>query len=130
MGSSIRHMRIRIAVLCVLCAALLLAQNVPTDWINSPEAYFSTASERAEWFRLTTDEQRTAFKQRYWAMRGERFKAVILDRIRKADAKFSIKDGPIGSLTAQGMVYIVFGPPAFVTTTGGGGVIRPTVSAD
>ncbi len=112
----------------------VLAQERAIDWINSPEAYFATGAERVEWFRLTSDAQRETFQRRYWLMRDptpnterNEFKEVILDRIRKADAKFSIQDGPKGSLTAQGMVYIVFGPPAFIRTTPGGGVLRPTV---
>jgi GWxTD domain-containing protein len=118
-------------------AALLiaaLAQESRIDWINSPEAYFATPGERAEWFRLTDDAQRDTLEKRYWLMRDptpgtekNEFKEVILDRIRKADARFSIQDGPQGSLTAQGMVYIVFGPPASIRTTPGGGVLRPIV---
>jgi len=107
-----------------------VAHEDATDWINSPEASFATASERAEWFRLATDVQRAAFIKRYWLMRDptpntekNEFKEVILDRIRKADAKFSIKDGAIGSFTAQGQVYVVFGPPAFVRNATGGGVL-------
>lgn len=125
-------MRISIALLAVALAGSAAAQDI--EWINSPEAYFATSGERADWFRLTTDAQREAFQNRYWLMRDptsnsekNEFKEVILDRIRKADGKFSIKDGPKGSLTAQGMVYIVFGPPAFVRNSPGGGVLRPTV---
>lgn len=120
------------ALLIVSLAAL--AQESRIDWINSPEAYFATPSERAEWFRLKSDAQRDTFQTRYWLMRDptpdtekNEFKEVILDRIRKAEAKFTIQDGPKGSLTAQGMVYIVFGPPAFIRTTPGGGVLRPIV---
>jgi GWxTD domain-containing protein len=125
-------MRISIALIALALASHATAPDI--DWINSPEAYFATAGERAEWFRLTTDAQRDVFQKRFWLMRDptpntekNEFKEVILDRIRKADGKFSIKDGPQGSLTAQGMVYIVFGPPAFIRTAPGGGVLRPTI---
>jgi GWxTD domain-containing protein len=114
----------------LLLAATLVAQEPAIEWINSPEAYFATPNERAEWFRLKDESEREAFKKRYWLMRDptpdtpkNEFKDVILDRIRKADAKFSIKDGAVGSRTAQGLIYIVFGPPAFVRTATGGGVL-------
>lgn len=123
-------------ILAVLLMVSLtgVAQESSVDWINSPEAYFAMAAERAEWFRLADDAQRETFKKRYWLMRDptpgtekNEFKEVILDRIRKADAKFTIKNGAKGSMTAQGMVYTVFGPPAAIHTTPGGGVLRPTI---
>lgn len=93
------------------------------EWINSPEAYFATSRERAEWFRLRDAAQREAFQRRYWMMRDpspgtdqNEFRDVIVDRIRKADARFSIIGGLPGALTAQGMLYIVFGPPARIRT--------------
>lgn len=129
-------MTVMLGILLTLAFAAV-AQESSTEWINSPEAYFATPSERAEWFRLKDNAEREAFKKRYWLMRDptpgtekNEFKQVILDRIRKADAKFSIKDGAIGSRTAQGLVYIVLGPPAFVRTTPGGGVLPPNTLAE
>src|SRR5436309_15186153 len=123
-------MRLAAAVTALALVSSVFAQSAAIDWINSPEAYFATAEERAQWFRLKGDAEREAFKERYWLMRDptpetpkNEFKEVILDRIRKADAKFSIKDGASGSQTAQGMVYIVFGPPATIRTAPGGGVL-------
>ena len=99
------------------------AQNSSEDWIDSPEASFATSKEREEWFRLTSDPQRDAFINRYWQKRDptpptekNEFKDVILDRIRKADAKFTISGGAVGSRTAQGQVYIVLGPAARART--------------
>ena len=127
-------MRLAIVTLSMFVATSSLAQQPSTEWINGPEAYFATQEERAEWFRLTSDDDREAFQRRYWLLRNptpgasrNTFKEVILDRIRKADAKFSIKDGLPGSLTAQGTVYIVLGPPAFVRNDPGGGVLPPVV---
>lgn len=106
----------------VLVSAGVFAQKNDADWINSAEAYFATAKERAEWFRVNDQAQREVFKQRYWLMRDptpgtekNEFRDAILDRIRKADQKFSIDRGLVGSLTSQGMLYVVFGPPARVT---------------
>jgi GWxTD domain-containing protein len=123
-----------IAAVLLAVSLAVLAQERAIEWINSPEAYFATASERAAWFRLKDDAEREAFKKRYWLIRDptpdtprNEFMEVILDRIRKADAKFSIQDGAAGSETAQGLVYIVLGPPAIARTRPGGGVLAPTV---
>lgn len=110
------------AALAFLIAVTATAAESGADWINSAEAYFATAKERAEWFRINDQAQRDVFKQRYWLMRDptqgtetNEFRDGILERIRKADQKFSIDRGLIGSLTSQGMLYVVFGPPARVT---------------
>jgi GWxTD domain-containing protein len=127
-------MRLAAAVTTLALVSSVFAQSAAIDWINSPEAYFATTEERAAWFRLKDDEQREAFKKRYWLARDptpdtpkNEFKEVIFDRIRKADAKFSIKDGASGSETAQGTVYIVLGPPAAIRTAPGGGVLVPVI---
>ena len=95
----------------------------PVDWINSPEAAFVTAREREEWFRLSTETERDAFRRRYWLMRDptpatdeNEFRDAILDRVRKADTRFNINGGARGSETAQGRVFIILGPPARVRT--------------
>ena len=110
-----------LAALLLTTSAALPQESI--EWINSAEAYFATAAERSEWFRLANEAQRQAFKERYWRVRDptpdtakNEFKEVILDRIKKADAKFSIAGGLNGAETAQGLVYIVFGPPARVRT--------------
>src|SRR6266849_442652 len=127
-------MRFVLLTFSALVAVAGVVQQAAMEWINGPEAYFATQEERAEWFRLASDADREAFQKRYWLLRNptpaasrNAFKEVILDRIRKADAKFSIKDGPPGSRTAQGRVYLVFGPPAFARNEPGGGVLPPVV---
>jgi GWxTD domain-containing protein len=115
--------KLLLAILLFLAAVSAWPQDQRIDWINTPEAYFATPKEREEWFRLTTDAQRDTFIKRYWLMRDptpdtakNEFQDVVLDRIRKADARFTIKDGAVGSRTAQGQVFIVLGPPAQATT--------------
>ncbi len=93
------------------------------DWADSPEAYFLTAQERAEWKALDSRDSRAAFQQRYWLRRDpspgtekNEFKDVILGRIKIADERFRIEQTP-GSRTARGFVFIVFGSPARVRDT-------------
>ena len=56
-------------------AALLLAVNIGkfTRWADSPQGYFMTKSERAEWSRLTTEAGAAQFVDRVLAQRGEGF---------------------------------------------------------
>lgn len=88
------------------------------DWASSPEAYFLTAEERAEWKALSSRESRHDFQERYWLKRDpspgsekNEFKDLVLARIKTADARFKIQSTP-GSRTARGMVFIVLGTPA------------------
>lgn len=108
----------------ILVALLADAPTRSIEWINTPEAYFATAKEREEWFRIEDDDLREAFRRRYWLMRDptlaterNEFREIILDRIVKADQRFPFTGGLRGSETAQGLVFIVLGPPSRVRNT-------------
>jgi len=116
-------MKIPVLLFLVLTIASAVRADVDIEWINSAEAYFATSRERVEWFRLSDSSQREAFQRRYWLMRDpspgterNEFREVIADRIAKADRKFTITDGLRGSLTAQGTLYVTFGPPSKMKT--------------
>ncbi len=90
------------------------------DWADSPEAYFLTAEERAEWKTLDSRDSRGAFRDRYWLKRDptagtskNEFRDLVLARIKTADQRFGIEKTP-GSRTARGFVFVVFGSPARV----------------
>lgn len=111
------------AFLCLIVAPLLaVAQVIDTGggWIDTPEAYFVTGSETAEWATLRTDAEKQNFIERYWLRRDptpgtprNEFRELVQGRIMTADQKFSI-DKTKGSTTARGMVFILFGTPASV----------------
>lgn len=117
----------RIAVsltpLSLLFAGLLAARERGAgseDWASSPEAYFLTAEERAEWRKLDSRDSRHDFIERYWLKRDptpgtarNEFREMVLARIKTADAQFKIEKTP-GSATARGLVFIVLGSPARV----------------
>ena len=116
-------MKIPILLLLLLSIASAVTADVDIEWINSAEGYFATSREREEWFRLRDTSQREAFQRRYWLMRDpspgterNEFREVIADRIAKADQKFTITGGLTGSLTAQGTLYVIFGPPSKMKT--------------
>jgi GWxTD domain-containing protein len=107
----------------VVFLLLTLAASKPVqleDWASSPEAYFLTAEERAEWKALDSNISRDLFKERYWLKRDpspgsdkNEFKDLVFGRIKIADLRFKIQSTP-GSQTARGMVFIVLGSPARV----------------
>jgi GWxTD domain-containing protein len=88
------------------------------DWSKSPEAYFLTSEERQAWNGLRSDDARQQFRVTWWKRRDptpgtdrNEFQELVLGRIRRADAEFTIGKTP-GSRSAQGLVYIVLGPPS------------------
>lgn len=105
--------------------ALFLQPAAPAqdaeDWSSSPEAYFLTSEERAEWKTLDSRDSRQKFIERYWLKRDptpgterNEFRETVLARIKTADERFRIEKTP-GSRTARGFVFIVFGTPARFT---------------
>jgi GWxTD domain-containing protein len=99
-------------------ASLLAAPGDEEDWSASPEAYFLTAEERADWRSLDSRESRRLFQERYWLKRDpspgsekNEFHELVLARIKTADERFRIQKTP-GSRTARGKVFIVLGTPA------------------
>ena len=104
----------------VLLGAAAVPSPNPEDWSTSPEAYFLTAEERAEWKALDSRDTRERFIERYWLKRDPRlgtgkneFQETVLARIKTADQRFKIEKTP-GSRTARGLVFIVLGSPSRV----------------
>ncbi|HEY7574402.1 MAG TPA: GWxTD domain-containing protein [Thermoanaerobaculia bacterium] len=90
------------------------------DWANSPEAYFLTKAERADWKKLDSRESRESFKQAYWLKRDptpgtakNEFREGVAARIETAEKRWTIEGTP-GARTSRGRVFIVFGSPARV----------------
>ena len=110
-----------VPVLFLLVVAIAAVKEDPEDWANSPQAYFLTSEERAEWKKLDSRDSRAAFQERYWLKRDpspgsekNEFREMVLARIKTADSRFSIEKTP-GSRTARGLVFIVLGTPARIT---------------
>lgn len=86
------------------------------NWENSPQAYFITEAERAQWRAITTDDDAAAFVGRFVESRGgDAFVAEVAKRAEMADKYLSIGKTK-GSTTLRGKLVIVFGPPANVQT--------------
>jgi GWxTD domain-containing protein len=119
-GTLSRRGRAIAPVLLLLSLLAAAGREDPEDWANSPQAYFLTAEERAEWKKLDSRDSRAAFQERYWLKRDptpasekNEFREMVLARIKTADARFGIEKTP-GSRTARGLVFIVLGTPARV----------------
>ncbi len=86
------------------------------DWDRSPEAYFLTPAERAEWKKLTTDAEAEKFIALYWAKRGgDPFKAEVSRRIAAADQQFKLARYTRGSDSVRGRLFVTLGPPSRVS---------------
>ena len=85
------------------------------QWGNSTDLeLLGTADEKHEWGRLTTDEDRQAFVDRFWERHGANgFRAEFNRRVAFADETFGTEKTH-GSLTDRGRVFVLLGPPKLV----------------
>jgi GWxTD domain-containing protein len=95
-------------------------------WTSSPEALFLTDAERKLWRTLQTQASKEAFVIDYWAKRdpdsgtpGNEFRSLVQARIEEADARFTLKQGVHGSITARGRALILLGRPSVIRETVG-----------
>jgi GWxTD domain-containing protein len=121
---------LRFCVFLLLVPAALSADRLSTkyrSWDKSPEAYFLTSEERAQWKHVRADADAETFVADSFARRGPDFPAMLKERTAAADKYFS--SGKIkGSETLRGKVIVLFGPPTSIDqsaskgTVGTGGV--------
>jgi len=83
------------------------------NWDRSPEAYFLTNAERAEWKKVKTDSEAQNFILDYKSKRGPEWEKMLAERVAAADKYFSAGEAK-GSETLRGKVIIVFGPPTAI----------------
>jgi GWxTD domain-containing protein len=102
------------------------------EWLDRDVVYIITKEERDTFIKLTSDEARDKFIDRFWALRNpdpgspaNSYKDDIYQRISYADAHFSTGSGGEGWRTARGQTYITLGPPAHKESHYGAGNLRP-----
>jgi hypothetical protein len=100
----------------MIALAVLFAVNLGkfSDWADSPQGYFMTKAERAEWSRLTTEAEASRFVETFLASRGLAFAANVAARAKEADDNLTVA-GKRGSRTLRGKIVILLGRPASVT---------------
>ncbi len=103
-----------------LCVSSAFAGNLTRrykDWPSTPQGYFMTNAERAQWPALQTDEEAEKFINDFVARRGgEAFVKEVSQNAMQADKFLSIGKTP-GSTTLRGKMMILLGPsaPAAIT---------------
>lgn len=115
--------KLRFAILLFLVSACASAAGLSKTykaWDKSPDAYFLTSEERAQWKNIHTDAEAEKFIGDYFARRGPEFPGMLKERVAIADKYFSA--GKVkGSETLRGKVIIVFGPPSAIDKSAGRG---------
>ena len=84
-------------------------------WESSPQGYFMTKAERAEWDAVKTDSEAQAFVEKFVASRGgDAWAAEVGKRAEMAD-KYLTVGKMQGSKALRGKAVIIFGPPSDLT---------------
>jgi GWxTD domain-containing protein len=82
------------------------------DWARSPQAYFMTKAEQAQWSNLHTDAEAEQFVNDFVAKRGgDTFVKEVAQNAAQADKYLTIGKTP-GSGTVRGKMMILLGPVA------------------
>jgi GWxTD domain-containing protein len=104
----------KIAIVATLAIASTLfaaeKKETPLEWGSSPQAYFLTAEEKAEWAMVHSEAGANEFIAKYWAKHGPEFQAEVTSRIAAADKYFAF-GGKKGSETQRGRVFMILGAP-------------------
>src|SRR5579864_2111106 len=96
--------RISFFAVLLLAAPLALAGGLSKkykNWDKSPEAYFLTSDERAQWKKIQTDADAQNFILDYKAKRGPEFEKLLAERVAAADKYLSAGETK-GSETLRG----------------------------
>src|SRR5215210_7862546 len=99
-----------LTVLLAVAAPLFAADDI-MKWNKTPEAYYMTPEEKAQWKKVASPEQAQKFVDEYRRKRGEQFLKDIRTRIDIADKQFKL-DKTAGSLTQKGRVFMLLGGPS------------------
>src|SRR5258707_3215694 len=108
------------AILAAAVATSAFAALSPakTEWGRGPVQFLMTAEEKAAWKAIQSDADADAFSELFWARRDptpatprNEFHEEFDTRVKSADDNFS-HGRTKGSVTEQGRLLIVFGPPS------------------
>ncbi len=88
------------------------------EWLDRDVAYIITKEERNAFLKLSTNDARDDFIQKFWELRNPNpgspentYKDEIYQRIAYANANFGAGTGEEGWRTDRGRTYITLGPP-------------------
>ncbi|HUJ14391.1 MAG TPA: GWxTD domain-containing protein [Thermoanaerobaculia bacterium] len=86
------------------------------QWAASPQAYFMTNAERAQWTAITDDAAAEEFIKKFVASRGPDFVSEVATRAAIADKYLTVGKTP-GSKSLRGKVIILLGPPTSMSVS-------------
>lgn len=98
-----------VALLAIPSVAALSAKY--KEWGSSPQSYFMTKDERAQWALVNSDDQAEQFVKAFLAARGPGFAEDVAKRAAVADKYLTYGKTP-GSQTLRGKLIILLGPPS------------------
>ena len=103
--------RLLIALTLIVLAAPAFAKlSKYKGWENSPQGYFMTKGERAEWSNIDDDGAAAKFIADFIARRAANFEKEVADRAANADKYLTVGKTP-GSKSLRGKIIILLGPP-------------------
>ena len=103
---------VRFAVAMLVAVPLFAADlGQHSNWADSPQGWFMTKAERAQWATLATEAEAAKFIADFLAKRDPKFAEEIATRVKKADQYFTIGDTS-GSDALRGKIVILLGPPS------------------
>jgi hypothetical protein len=95
------------------CASVVFAGGLSRrykDWPQTPQAYFMTSAERAQWSGIRTDAEAEQFVNDFVARRGgAAFVADVTQNAAQADKYLTVAETH-GSMTVRGKMMILLGP--------------------
>ena len=101
-------------------------ENYFKKWLNEDVIYIITPEEASVFKKLTTNEEKENFIEQFWSRRDpdprtsdNEFKEEHYRRIAYANERFA--SGIPGWKTDRGRIYIMYGPPAQITSHPSGG---------
>lgn len=102
-----------LAVSAILFVLPILAADFGkfTNWADSPQGWFMTSAERAQWSTLTSEAEAEKFVADFLAKRDSKFASEIAKRVEMADKYFTVGETR-GSHALRGKVVILLGPPS------------------
>ena len=103
---------LRFAVALLVAVPLFAADlGIHRNWADTPQGWFMTKAERAQWATLTSEAEAAKFIADFLAKRDPKFAEEIATRVTKADQYFTVGDTR-GSEALRGKVVILLGPPS------------------
>jgi GWxTD domain-containing protein len=87
------------------------------DWAHSPQAYFMTKDDQAQWSKLKSDAEAEQFVNEFVAKRGgDAFVKEVAQNAAQADKYLTVGKTP-GSETVRGKMMILLGPTVATAAT-------------